>query len=189
MKKIIKRKITEVRFGGEVYTDGVNYWEGYGKKRVYLNCLGEKIFIDISSGKWILNGVESQKNEEIFTFEGALDGKDVTVKTVITSESEKSESAHKDESVCEKQMKMKNFEVEEDEFEITVKLGKDFTVIDIEDDGYEFVITQRERALFTAEEIHEIERKGVKVYYVRFQDKEEALERAKKYMMEKGRLR
>lgn len=189
MKKIIKRKITEVNFDGKAYVDGFNYWEGYGKKRVYLNCLGEKIFIDLSSGKWVLNGVEGQKNEEeMFIFEAALDGKDVTVKTVITSESEKSESAHKDESVCEKQMKM-NFEVEEDEFEITVKLGKDFTVIDIENDGYEFVITQRERMLFTAEEIHEIERKGVKVYYVRFQDKEEALERAKKYMMEKGRLR
>lgn len=83
----------------------------------------------------------------------------------------------------------KDFEIKEDEFEITVKLGKDFTVIDIEDDGeYEFVICDRERELFASEEIHEIERKGVKVYYVRFEEKEEAIERAKKYMLEKGRL-
>lgn len=45
------------------------------------------------------------------------------------------------------------FEIEEDEFEITVKCGKDFVVIDIEDDGYEFVIAQREKVLF--DEVHE----------------------------------
>lgn len=186
----MKRKITEVNFDGKAYVDGFNYWEGYGKKRVYLNCLGEKIFIDLSSGKWVLNGVEGQKNEEeMFIFEAALDGKDVVVKTVITDSEKKPESEHKVRSVKQQQTEMADFEIEEDEFEITVKLGRDFTVIDIEDDGgYEFVIDQRERELFASEEIHEIERKGVKVYYVRFGEKEEAIERAKKYMLEKGRL-
>jgi len=81
------------------------------------------------------------------------------------------------------------FEIEEDEMEIWVKRGKDLTVIDIEDeDEYEFVIAQREKTLFTSDEVHEIECRGDTVYFVRFQDKEEAIERAKKYMLEKGRL-
>ncbi len=80
------------------------------------------------------------------------------------------------------------FEIEEDEMEIEVRLGKDITVIDIEDDGCEFVIAQREKVLFASEEVHEIECRGDTVYFVRFQDKEEAIERAKKYMLEKGKL-
>ncbi len=81
------------------------------------------------------------------------------------------------------------FEIEEDEMEIWVKRGKDLTVIDIEDeDEYEFVIARREKELFAPEEVHEIELKGDKSYYVRFESKEEAIERAKKYMLEKGRL-
>jgi hypothetical protein len=80
------------------------------------------------------------------------------------------------------------FEIEEEEMEIWVKRGKGLVVIDVEDEGYEFVIAKRERELFTPEEIHEFERRGDKNYFVRFEDKEEAIERAKKYMLEKGRL-
>ena len=82
------------------------------------------------------------------------------------------------------------FEIEEDEFEITVKCGKDFVVIDIEDeDEYEFVIARREKELFAPEEVHESRSKGgLEGYFVRFQNKEEAIERAKKYMLEKGKL-
>lgn len=81
------------------------------------------------------------------------------------------------------------FKIEEDEMEITVKRGKDFVVIDVEDeDEYEFVIAQREKVLFASDEVHEIECRGDTVYFVQFQDKEEAIERAKKYMLEKGRL-
>jgi hypothetical protein len=80
------------------------------------------------------------------------------------------------------------FEIEEDDMEIWVKRGKDLVVIDVEDEGYEFVIAKRERELFAPEEIHEFERKGDKNYYVRFGSKEEAIERAKKYMLEKGKL-
>ena len=81
------------------------------------------------------------------------------------------------------------FEIEEDEFEIWVKRGKDLTVIDIDEDEYEFVIARREKELFASEEVHEIRSKGgLEGYFVRFQNKEEAIERAKKYMLEKGRL-
>ncbi len=82
------------------------------------------------------------------------------------------------------------FEIEEYEIEIWVKRGKDLTVIDIEDeDEYEFVIARREKGLFAPEELHEIRSKGgLEGYFVRFRNKEEAIERAKKYMLEKGRL-
>ncbi len=87
-------------------------------------------------------------------------------------------------------MTEKEFQIEEYEIEIWVKLGKDITVIDIEDeDEYEFVIARREKVLFAPEELHEIRSKnGLEGYYVSFQNKEEAIERCKKYMLEKGKL-
>jgi hypothetical protein len=73
----MKRIIQKVEFDGEI-CDGFAKWEKHGKKRVYLNCVGNGIFIDVAEEPWTLNGIEEKTDDEDYiVFENAVEGKDV----------------------------------------------------------------------------------------------------------------
>jgi hypothetical protein len=73
----MRRVIQRVEFDGEI-CEGFRKWEKHGKKRVYLNCVGNGIYVDIAGEKWTLNGVEERTTEDGYVvFDNAVDGKDV----------------------------------------------------------------------------------------------------------------